>query len=82
MRLLSGDELRGFAEAAGLTVELLAGDYGLGPMGPGTERAILIAVKAVDRPLVPRRHGTIGSLPHTTLVVSSRRCHRVTRRAC
>ena len=45
MRLLSGGELRGFAEAAGLTVELLAGDYGMGPMGPGTERAILIAVK-------------------------------------
>ena len=45
LRLLSGDELRGFAEAAGLSVELLAGDYGLGPMGPGTERAILIAIK-------------------------------------
>jgi SAM-dependent methyltransferase len=45
LRLLSGDQLRGFAEDAGLTVELLAGDYGLGPMGPGTERAILIAVK-------------------------------------
>ncbi len=45
LRLLSGDQLRGFAEDAGLTVELLAGDYGLGPMGPGTERAILIAIK-------------------------------------
>lgn len=45
MRLVSADELRGFAEDAGLTVELLAGDYGLGPMGPGTERAIVIAVK-------------------------------------
>ncbi len=45
LRLVSGDELRGFAEDAGLTVELLAGDYGLGPMGPGSERAILIAVK-------------------------------------
>ncbi|MBI3749195.1 MAG: class I SAM-dependent methyltransferase [Chloroflexi bacterium] len=45
LRLLSGDQLRGFAEDAGLTVELLAGDYGLGPMGPGTERAILVAVK-------------------------------------
>jgi SAM-dependent methyltransferase len=45
LRLLSGDELRGLAEAAGLSVELLAGDYGLGPMGPGTDRAILIAVK-------------------------------------
>lgn len=45
LRLLSADQLRGFAEAAGLTVELLAGDYGLGPMGPATERAILIAIK-------------------------------------
>ena len=45
LRLLSGDQLRGFAEDAGLTVELLAGDYGLGSMGPGTERAILVAVK-------------------------------------
>ena len=45
LRLLSGDQLRGFAEDAGLIVELLAGDYGLGPMGPGTERAILIGVK-------------------------------------
>jgi SAM-dependent methyltransferase len=46
LRLLSGDQLRDFAEDAGLTVELLAGDYGLGPMGPGSERAILIAIKA------------------------------------
>jgi Methyltransferase domain. len=45
LRLVSGDDLRGFAEDAGLTVELLAGDYGLGPMGPGSERAILVAVK-------------------------------------
>ena len=45
LRLLSSDQLRGFAEDAGLTVELLAGDYGLGPMGPGTERAILIAIR-------------------------------------
>lgn len=45
LRLVSGDELRGFAEDAGLSVELLAGDYGLGLMGPGSERAILIAVK-------------------------------------
>ncbi len=44
LRLLSADQLRGFAEDAGLTVEFLAGDYGLGPMGPATERAILVAV--------------------------------------
>jgi hypothetical protein len=45
LRLVSADELRGFAEDAGLAVEAIAGDYGLGPMGPGSERAILIAVK-------------------------------------
>jgi SAM-dependent methyltransferase len=45
LRLVSADELRGFAEAAGLVIELVAGDYGLGPLGPGSERAILIAVK-------------------------------------
>jgi SAM-dependent methyltransferase len=43
LRLVSGEELRGFAEDAGLAVELLAGDYNLGPVGPGSERAILIA---------------------------------------
>ena len=46
LRLVSADELRGFAEDAGLAVEVIAGDYGLGPIGPGSERAILIAVKA------------------------------------
>ncbi len=45
LRLVSGDELRGFAEDAGLAVELMAGDYSLGPMGPGSERAILIATR-------------------------------------
>lgn len=44
-RFVSADELRAFAEEAGLEVELLAGDYGLGPIGPGSERAVLIAVK-------------------------------------
>ena len=45
LRLLSHGELRWFAEDARLTVELVAGDYGLGPTGPGSERAILVAVK-------------------------------------
>jgi SAM-dependent methyltransferase len=45
LRLVSADELRTLAEDAGLVVELIAGDYGLGPIGPGSERAILIAVK-------------------------------------
>jgi hypothetical protein len=45
LRLVSADELRGWAEDAGLVVELLAGGYDLGALGPGAERAVLIAVK-------------------------------------
>jgi len=45
LRLVSADELRGFAEDAGLGVELLAGDYAMSEMGPGAERAILLAVR-------------------------------------
>lgn len=45
LRLVSADELVAFAEDAGLVVEVLAGGYGLEPMGPGSERAILVAVK-------------------------------------
>jgi SAM-dependent methyltransferase len=45
LRLVSADELRGFAEEAGLVVELIAGDYAVGPIGPGSERAVLVAVK-------------------------------------
>jgi hypothetical protein len=45
LRLVSADELRFFAEAAGLVVEVIAGDYELGSIGPGSERAVLIAVK-------------------------------------
>lgn len=43
MRLVSPDELAWFAEAAGLEVEILAGDYDLGPIGPGADRVILVA---------------------------------------
>lgn len=45
LRLVSADELRDFARAAGLTVELIAGGYDLEPLAPGAERAVLIAVK-------------------------------------
>jgi len=45
LRLVSADELREFAERAGLVVELMAGSYDLGLLGPGSERAILVAVK-------------------------------------
>jgi SAM-dependent methyltransferase len=46
LRLVSGDELRGMAEDAGLEVERLAGDYDLGPIGPSSERAVLIAMRS------------------------------------
>lgn len=45
LRLVSAGELRSFADEAGLVVELLAGDYGLGPICPGSERAVLLAIK-------------------------------------
>lgn len=43
LRLVSPDELRAFAEAAGLEVETVAGGYDLRPIGPGDDRAIIIA---------------------------------------
>ena len=45
LRLITADELEGFAEDAGLVVERLAGDHDLGPFGPGSERVVLIARK-------------------------------------
>jgi SAM-dependent methyltransferase len=46
LRLVSADELRAFGDEAGLRVELVAGGYDLGPIGPGSERAVLIAERA------------------------------------
>ncbi len=43
LRLATADELVGWAEAAGLELERLAGDYDLEPFGPSSERAILVA---------------------------------------
>jgi len=45
MRLIGVDELRAFAEEAGLELEQLGGDHELGPFGPGSERAVLVAVR-------------------------------------
>lgn len=45
LRLVAGDELVAFAEAAGLEVEQLAGDYELGPLEPGGDRVVLVARK-------------------------------------
>ncbi|MDQ3128949.1 MAG: hypothetical protein M3Q66_10935, partial [Chloroflexota bacterium] len=43
LRLVGADELATMAEDAGFELELIAGDYGLEPIRPGSERAILIA---------------------------------------
>jgi SAM-dependent methyltransferase len=43
LRLISADELGAFAEEAGLHVEIVAGGYDLSPIGPGSERAVLVA---------------------------------------
>ena len=45
MRLVTADELASFAADAGLQIEQLAGGYDLSPLGPGSDRVILIAVK-------------------------------------
>jgi SAM-dependent methyltransferase len=45
LRLVGAEELAGFAEDAGLRVEVIAGGYDLGPLGPGSERAVLVAIK-------------------------------------
>jgi SAM-dependent methyltransferase len=45
LRLLDADELRSMAEAAGLDVEIVAGDYDLNPVGPHDDRAILVAAR-------------------------------------
>ena len=43
--LVGAAELVRMAETAGLTVEVLASDYGLTPFGPGAERAVLVGVR-------------------------------------
>jgi hypothetical protein len=45
LTLVDAVDLVEMAEAAGLAVEVLAGDEGLGPLGAGAGRAILIATK-------------------------------------
>ena len=45
LRLVSAGELEDFATGAGLEVETLAGDYDMGPLGSGGDRAIIVARK-------------------------------------
>jgi hypothetical protein len=63
LRLTGADDLRAFAEGAGLAVEVIAGDYDLGPLAPGSDRAILIAHasgRAAPRRRAPSRGGRVG----------------------
>lgn len=53
LRLVGAEELRALAEAAGLVVEALAGGYDLAPLGPGSERAVLLARRPPWRPAAP-----------------------------
>ena len=50
LRLVSADELADFATAAGLEVETVAGDYDLGSLGSGGDRAIVVARKPAKKP--------------------------------
>jgi SAM-dependent methyltransferase len=43
LRLISADELAGLAEDVGLEIEHIGGGYDLAPVGPGSERAVLVA---------------------------------------
>lgn len=45
LRMITADELIDYAADAGLQVEQLAGDHELGPMSPGSDRAVLLARK-------------------------------------
>ncbi|MGZ6340324.1 MAG: methyltransferase domain-containing protein [Candidatus Limnocylindrales bacterium] len=57
LRLVGADELRTLAEGAGLVVEVLAGGYDLTPLGPGAERAVLLARRPQGRPSARGRSG-------------------------
>jgi SAM-dependent methyltransferase len=43
LRLVGSGELVDLARSAGFEIEALAGDYGLEPLGPGAQRAVLLA---------------------------------------
>ena len=45
LRLVTADELIGYAADAGLEVEQLGGDHELGPLGAGADRVVLVARK-------------------------------------
>jgi SAM-dependent methyltransferase len=43
LRLVSADELAGMAQDAGLEIEVVGGGYDLEPIGPTSQRAVLVA---------------------------------------
>jgi SAM-dependent methyltransferase len=43
LRLVTPEELAGFADAAGLEVETVAGDYDLGPLDGSADRVVMVA---------------------------------------
>ena len=53
LSLADGVDLVEMVEAAGLVVEVLAGDEELGPLGPGASRAIVLASKPGERDVRP-----------------------------
>jgi hypothetical protein len=57
LRLVRADELRSMAEDAGLIVDEVGGDYDLEPIGPGSERAIVIARRPEAGPARATRQG-------------------------
>jgi len=78
LRLVGADELHSMAEDAGLIVDEVGGDYDLAPIGPGSERAIVVArrpkagpAQRIRRDATPRRRadgsGRSGTFrPHAT----------------
>jgi hypothetical protein len=50
LRLVGAGELRAMAEDAGLVIDEVGGDYDLHPIGPGSERAVLIAYRPDPAP--------------------------------
>jgi len=65
LRLVGAEELRSFAEDAGLTVEVLAGGYDLAPISSGDDRAILLARRPIAGPKRTRQRpaGATGTRP-------------------
>jgi SAM-dependent methyltransferase len=49
LRLVDAGDLTGMASDAGLDVEAIGGDRDLGPLGPGADRAVVVATRPMSR---------------------------------